>query len=916
MNALLYRLLLLAYPARFRRKYGAAMVADFLDCQRDYATRGGFRSLSAWRVVGKDLFMSAPREHVAAWRRIANRWRRSAGSEGPTPPPGRGAPRRNFFDDRRRDLSFAWRSLRRQPGFSLVAILTLALGIGATTAVYSVADAVVLRPLPYPEPDRLVRLFETDLAQGDDQDTFSGAVFLDWRTRSTSFEELAAYRVLEWTLTGADAPRQIATVSVTPDYFAVFGVDARLGRVFSPTQDAPGSDPVAVISSAMWQREYAGDPRVLGEKLVLNGEPYSIVGVMPASFGYPARRDAAVEVWTAARFRVPDPPVYVGPDPAENRSAGYLSAVARLADGISLAEAQAEMSLVAERIALEHPEESAGEGINIMPLRTSIVGDARPLLLALLAGVGLVMLIACSNVANLFLAKAMQRRPEIAMRLALGASRGRIFGQLLTESVVLAVAAGFVGVGLASFGVDALLAIAPVGLPGAETAALDLRVLSFSLATVLGAGVLFGLAPTFTVVRPDLAPSVRQETGAFAAPGSPGRLGRALIVAEVSMSLMLVVAAGLMGRTFVSLASVEPGFDASDTLVAHVTLPDTRYAEDHQIVAMFDRVVETLRRTPGIESAGSVLTLPMHWNLRGTLRVNIEGKWDEEREDTLAGYQLVTPGYFRTLRIPLVRGRLLEDTDTAGAPFVALINEAFAAEHFRDEDPLGNRITWSDPESETAEWATIVGIVRDVRLEGLDAAAVPETYLSYAQSAMSQTTFVVRGTLSRAELATAMQTAVLEADPEQPITGVATMEEVLYDSLGDRRFNTQLFGSFAVAALLMAAIGLYGVLSFSVAQRTREIGIRRALGAQRSGVVLLVVREGLRLVAIGMILGLIAAAALGRFVAGQLYAVEPADPLTFALAVATILTVGLVATYVPARRAARTDPMVALRRTS
>ncbi|MGD8329819.1 MAG: ABC transporter permease, partial [Acidobacteriota bacterium] len=680
------------------------------------------------------------------------------------------------------DLRFAAKQLRRSPGFAAVAILTLALGIGATTAVFSVADAVVLRPLPYPEPGRLVAVYETDTATGDERDTFSGATFLDWRAMSTSFEELAAFRNLAWTLTGPDAPRRVNGVSVTPNFFEVFRADAELGRLFSTSLDPPGGDSVAVISHSMWQRDYAGAHGVLGQQLVLNGEAYTIVGVLPPAFDFPYRVDAPTEVWTAAHFRVPDPPIDLGEDPSVNRGAGYLSAVARLADGVTAEDAQAEMTLIAEQLAAEYPDTSDGEGVSIVPLRTSISGDARPLLLALLAAVALVMLIACSNVANLLLAKASQRRQEIAMRVALGASHGRLLSQLLTESVVLAGVAGVAGIVLARLGIDALLAIAPIGLPGAETATLDLRVLAFSLATVLGAAILFGLAPTLSALRPDLRCTVREGAASIASRRGQRRLGRVLIIAEVSMSLLLVIGAGLMGRTFFTLSSIEPGFDPTNTLVAHVALPDAKYGEDYQIVGMFNRVVSTLQETPGIESAGSVLTLPMHWNLRGTLRVNIDGGLADEEDDTLAGFQLITPGYFQTLRIPLVRGRLFDATDAAGAPSVALVNEAFVARYFPGEDALGKRLTWSDPEDE--DWATIVGIVADVHLEGLDTAAVPETYLPYAQAAMPYTTFVVRSSRDRADLTAIVRQAVLEADPDQPITGVATMEEVLRDSLG------------------------------------------------------------------------------------------------------------------------------------
>ena len=617
-------------------------------------------------------------------------------------------------------------------------------------------------------------------------------------------------------------------MSVTPNFFDTLGVDARIGRVFSASTDAPGGDAVAVISNDLWHSDFGGRTDALGESITLNGRPHTIVGVMPAGFGFPLRPQSPMRLWTAAHSRVPDPPFDFGGDPAEDRNGGYLSAVGRLEHGVSFPDAQAEMALIAERLATEYPDTNAAESIQLVPLHESISGDDRPLLTLLLGAVGMVLLIACSNVANLLLAKASRREQEIALRKALGASHGRIVRQLLTESVVLAGLGGLLGVALSRYGTEALLAIAPEGLPGADTAALDVRVMGFALISVLGAGLLFGMAPAVGLVGQDLQSAVREGTGGVPSGRRHRRLGKALIVAEVALSLLLVVDAGLMGRTFLTVSAVDPGFDADNTLVAHVALPDSKYTEDHQVVAFFDQVVGKLRAFPGIDSAGSVLTLPMHWSLRGTVWVNIEGRWDDEDDRTLAGLQLVTPGYFRTLRIPLVRGRLLTDADTAAAPFVALINETFAARYFPEEDPIGKRFMHGDPEDEDNEWSTIVGIVADTRLEGLDAPAVPETYETYAQSPMGFTMLVARGSLDPAELATAVRTAVLEVDPEQPISGISTMNQVLAESLGDHRFNMVLMGSFALAALLMAAIGLYGVLSFSVAARTPEIALRRA----------------------------------------------------------------------------------------
>ena len=900
----IYRLFLLLFPSRFRHEHGAEMerMLEAMRRDRHRLVRGRRQSrLSFWSCALGDVISQASQERFGA--------RKAASSESTTL-----SLLRNSMDKLIADLRYALGSLARSPGLTATAVVTLALGIGATTSVFSVADAVILRPLPYAEPERLVQVFDVDETTGDDRDTFTGADFLDWRASSNSFEELAAFRTLTWTLTGNEYPLRVLGASVTPNFFAVLGTDPLMGRAFSPATDPAGGSLVVIIGHSLWQTQFGGDPAALGKSLLLNGEPFTVVGVMPPGFSFPPRADGEIELWTAARSRVPDPPFDLGGDPAENRRGGYLSGIGRLAEGVHLTDAQAEMTLIADRIATEYPELRADSGIAVVPLHEAISGDVRPLLYMLLGAVGFVLLIACTNVANLFLAKASRREQEVALRKALGASNWRIVRQLLTESAVLAVMGGTLGVLLAVYGTDVLVALAPNGLPGVHNAAVDLRVMVFATLTVLGAGLLFGSAPAARLVDQDLQRAVREGSGGLAASRRHRRLGRALIVVEVALSLLLVIGAGLMVRTFLTLAAVDPGFDSSNTLVAHVALPETKYQEDHQMVAFYDDVLERVRAYPGVESAGSVLTLPMHWGIRGTLRIGIEGRIYEDNEETLAGVQYISPGYFRTLRIPLIRGRLLSDSDDADAPSVALVNEAFVARYWPDEDPLGKRITWSHPEDEDAEWTTVVGIVADTHLDGLDAAAIPETYETYAQAAMGFTTFVVRGASDSAVLADAVRAAVLDVDPEQPLSGISTMDEVVSDSLGNRRFNMLLLGCFAVTALVMAAVGLYGVLSFSVAQRTREIGLRRALGAQPGGVVRMVVGEGFSLALVAMVIGGGAGIGLSRFIASQVYGVSALDPATYVGGGLLVAIVSLVACFVPARRAAQTDPMVALRR--
>jgi putative ABC transport system permease protein len=822
---------------------------------------------------------------------------------------------RDLVQDLVQDVRHGVRTFSQNPGFTAVAVITLALGIGATTSVFTVADAVILRPLPYEDPDGLVRLYSTSPSRDEYENVVGAADYLDWKEQSQSFEHLSALRRIDYNLVGAEFPLQVSGVSSTPELFLLLGAEAALGRVFTPALDAPEAARTVILSDDLWRSHFAADREVLGRQVKLNNDVYTVIGVMPEGFYFPE----GTQLYTSAPYRVPEMPVDAGEDPSEDRGAQYLSVVGRLREGASLEQAQAEMGLIAEQIASEYVATNENQGINVVQLHEDFVGDTRPALFMLLGAVSFVLLIACANVANLLLVQASWRHSELALRMALGAGFRRILRQLMAESVLLALLGGMAGLLLALWGVDALLSLAPDGIPRAAEVSVNLRILGFAVLAVLGGGLLFGLAPASQISDRSLQSAIVHGAGPRSgATRSP--LRKILTVGEVAVSLLLLVGAALTMRTFLTLVTVDPGFDTSSTLTGHVRLPESKYEEDAQMVAFYDRALTNLAEIPGVESAGAVLTLPLRWNIRGTFGFAIEDRLvpEDEGEDgdrALAGYQVASTDYFRTLHIPLVRGRLFEATDDYEAPGVALINQALADQVWPDEDPIGKRITWGDPQSEDeeVEWWTIVGIVGNTNIEGLDTDPEPETYLTYAQAPIPFATFVLRARVDPLTLQGQFRDAVLAVDPELPVFRVGAFDEVVSESLGDQRFNMLLLGAFASTAVLMAAVGLYGVLSFSVARRAREIGIRRALGAQQGAVIRQVIWDGFRLVLPGLAIGTVAALLLTRFIASQVYGVSPTDPMSYLLGALLLAIVALAACYLPARRAARVDAMVALR---
>lgn len=805
------------------------------------------------------------------------------------------------------DIRYGLRVLVKNPGFTAVAVLTLALGIGATTSIFSVVNGIILRPLPYHDSERLISMYVAE--ERDDRDNWSGATFVDVVAACESFEHIAAIDEKNLILAEGDVPLVIKGVTVTPNWFIMLGVEAHAGRSLSPDIDTPGAERTAVINYGLWQSQFGGDESVVGRTLTLSDELYTIVGVMPVDFNYPS----TAQIWIAPRYRVPDPPFEFGIDPAENRGAQYFDVVGRLKEGVTLQQARAEMDAIAVRMEEDFPDTKAGERFNLIPLHESLVGDVRPLLLVLFAAVGFVLLIACSNVANLLLVRASGREREIAIRMAMGAKRQRIVRQLINESVLLALLGGLLGLLLALWGTDALLAIAPEDIPRAAEVAVDLRVLIFTVLISILTGLLFGLAPALQCSNQRIQQTIRESGIRHAAGRRGGRIRSSLIVGEVAVSLLLLVGAGLMVRTFLKLGAVDPGFDSRNLLTARVWIPETRYDDISKVRGFYRDVIEQVRALPGVESSGAVLSLPIHSGITGTLGFSIEGRTSEPGRVPVAGYQISTFDYFPTMGIPLLRGELFSENDDENTPSVAVINQALLERYWQGEDPIGKRITWGDPENEETDWTTIIGIVANTRFEGLDTDPRPEVFRPYLQDPFPFMTLVVRSGLEVGAVVTGLRRAVAEIDPVQPVTEIMSMERILSVSLGEQRFNMLLLGMFALAALIMAAVGLYGVLSFSVTQRYREIGILMALGAPSNRMIGQILREGFGMVLIGLLIGILGALAMTGLIANLVYGVRPIDPVSFLIGILLLSVVALAASYIPARKASRMDPVTAIR---
>ncbi|HEU4451578.1 MAG TPA: ABC transporter permease [Longimicrobium sp.] len=794
----------------------------------------------------------------------------------------------------RQDLRFALRWLAKSPGFAAVVVLTLALGIGANTAIFSVVNAVLLRPLPYPDPERIVRVWpESPLPPG-------GFVEMDEGKRA--FERLGGVGAEgAFALTGAGGPERLEGADVTAGLFPMLGVAPAAGRGFTPDENAPGRDAVVVLSHALWQQRFGASPAVIGQRITLNGVPRTVVGVMPAGFQFPSRR---TQLWV--------PTVLDAANPASYWNPGGLNVYGRLAEGATPEQALREVRTLLPRMKEKFPwpmPDAWGAGLSVVPLQTLMAGEVRKGLMVLLGAVGAVLLIACVNVANLLLARTAARRREMATRAAMGASRMRLLRQMLTESILLSLAGGAGGLLLALAGGRVLLAALPADLPRSGEVGVDARVLGFTLLLALGTGVLFGLLPAIRASRGDLHASLKAG-GRRSGSASSQRLSGALVMVEVALAVVLVIGAGLLLQSLWKLRQVDPGFRPEGVTTARLTLTGPRFEDPARVAAFYDDVLTRVRALPGVRAASVVSQLPLDGAFSG-FPFEVEGRPPAPgAAPPTAGSWVATPDHLRAMGIPLLRGRSFEAADGAGSVRVALVNEALARRYWPGEDPIGKRLR---PAWMREGWLTVVGVVGNVRHEGLGSQDGPEFYRAFAQEPAPVMTLVVRADAAPQAMAAALRAAVAAADPDVPASDLRPLEAVVSASVARPRFTSLLLAVFAAVALVLGAVGIYGVVAYAVSQRTHEIGVRMALGAGSDTVLRLVLRQGAVLAGIGVVLGLAAALALTRVLGSLLFGVSALDPLTFAAVGTAVVAVALVASWVPARRAARVDPAVALR---
>jgi putative ABC transport system permease protein len=797
------------------------------------------------------------------------------------------------------DLRYALRQLRRSPTFTLAAVACLALGIGANTAIFTVINAVLVRPLPYAEPERLVMLFEARKGSEASRNVVSPADFLDWRAQSRSFERSAAIYDYGVNLTGHGEPAEVKAELASADLFPLLGLTPVIGRTYTAEEDRPGGAKVVVLSYGLWQRRFGGARDIVGQVVRVDDQPYTVVGVLPEGAGL------------AGQPHVPDLWLPLALDPAQDyraTSGRYLTTVARLRPGTSLAAAQADLRTVAARLEAAHPQFNGTWSANVVPLIEYVTGSLRRPLLVLAGVVGLVLLIACANVANLQLAQATVRRREIAVRAALGAGRRRMMRQFLLESLLLSSAGGVAGVLLALWLTDALAASASTTIPRLGLVRVDLAALSFTLLLSVAAGLLFGLAPALQAARADLHEALKQ--GARGATGGGARTRAVLVAGQVALALVLLVGAGLLLKSFARLQQVDLGFEPEQVVTARVTLPETRYADSTRQAAFFQTLLARLDALPGVRVAGAINWLPLS-GLRSATNFWFGGRpIPPDPEQPGAVISVVDPDYFRAMGIPLRSGREIAPTDDANHPKAVVVSERFAREYLPGQSPIGEQVymPWGD-----TLIATIVGVVGDVKHAGVDSLAQPTLYWSMAQFPWSAMTLVVRAEGDPRPVAAALPGAVHALDPELAVADLRPLESYLGDSLARRRFSLTLLAGFAGLALVLTAVGLYGVIAYGVVQRTREFGIQLALGASHATVLRGVLRRGLALVGVGVLAGVIGAAAFTRVLGALLYEVSATDPAVFGGIVALLAAVGVAASYLPARRATRVDPAVALR---
>ncbi|HWQ33317.1 MAG TPA: ABC transporter permease [Blastocatellia bacterium] len=820
---------------------------------------------------------------------------------------------RRLEDEMFQDVRFGMRMLRRHPGLAAVAVIAIALGIGANTAVFSVVNAVLLRPLAYRDADGLVMVWGNFLKLGLERLGAKAAEYADYRHQSHVFAELAAFNMASFSLTESGyAPERISGARVTASLFPLLGAQAAAGRTFAPDENEAGRDKVVIISHGLWQRRFGADLNIAGKTLVLDGQSYAVAGVLPADFQFPHRSFPFAE---PAEVFVPI--VFDAAQVAKREGQWENFVIGRLNRNVTLQQARAQMNALAGTFEQQYrgyrgPNgEDGGWRITLEPLQSVVTGSSRTALFVLMGIVSLVLLIACASVANLLLARAAARQKEIAVRLAMGATRRRIIRQLLTESSLLALSGGALGLLLADRGTALLVRLNPGSLPRADEISIDGRVLIFTVAASVLTGLLSGLAPALAASRADLNRTLKESGAPLLTGWRRIQLRHLLVTGEIALALMVLVCAGLMLNSFLRLTRVNPGLDAQQVLTAEISLPAAKYADRAQAAAFYEQLLAKITTLPGVQSAGLSSITPLSGAAIDD-PFSIEGRPLDPNHFTVAGHQTISPGFFRTLGISILQGRDFTASDAAGVPPVAIINEAMARTYWPNQNPLGQRLKLGAPRA-PANWAAIVGVVRDIPHRGLDSAPKPDWYLPHAQSPARTMTLFVRTAADPAALSAAIRREVQAIDAAQPVTGISTLSQVIDSSVAPRRFQLLLLGVFAAVALLLSTTGIYGVMSYLVAQRTREVGLRLALGAQTRDVLKLMLRQGLTLALAGAALGLIGSIAVTRVMKSLLYGISATDPATFAVVTLLLVGVALAACWIPARRATRVDPVTALR---
>ena len=805
------------------------------------------------------------------------------------------------------DLRFGFRVLIKNPSQTLVAVLALAFGIGATSVVFSITNAVLLRPLPYNQPDKLVMIWEYDVKEGNPFGAVAPHDWMDFRDQSEVFEQLAAFtRTGKVNLTGLDEPLRITTARVSPDCFPMLRASPILGRYFSQEEDQPGNNRVAILSFSFWQSQFAGDLNVLGRTIKLDGVDSTIVGVMARDFSFPVEVARGVvvvnndvDLWV---------PLALPPDLMKDRSEHFLRLIGRLKPGIKSEQAATEMEAISQRLAQQYPESNSSLSVNLVPLRKQVFGRMQPAILLLLAGAGFVLLMACANVANLLLAHGVSRKREIAVRLCLGASRVRLVRQFLTESALLALAGGTAGILLAYSAIRLLPLTNLRTIPRIEEVKIDEQVLAFTLLLSLLTSIIFGLVPALKSSNISLQQTLKEGSRTSSGGWLARRIQSVLVVTEISLALVVLIGAGLMIKSFFLLLSTDPGFNPNNILIAETNLPFSKYREGSRMATFYQQLLEQVGTLPGVSLAGAISQIPFS-GASFTTPFIIEGRTAHEHEDEVR-YRKISSNYFAAMGIPLLQGRFFSEQDVNGSPPVTLINEFAARQHWPNESPIGKHVKVS--RSAKASWLTIVGVVGSIRDSGLESEPEPEVYEHYLQNP-GFLTVVIRTPESPAQMASAIRSEVWKLDKDVAVSQLRTMDRQLADSLSARRLNTTFFFVFAVIACVLAYTGIYGVMSFSVTQRTHEIGIRTALGARPRDVLKLVVTQGMRLALLGILIGLAASMALTRVLASLLYGVSVTDPATFLFVALLLCSIALLGSYIPARRATKRDPADALR---